>query len=499
LEYDPVDQLVGATLRDSVAGTLLKRFVYGYDHAGNRTSESVGTSSASSVSSAKVNHLNQLTNTVAGSGPVRFTGYLNEPGQSVTVGTNAAQIKQTTNFTGSAELAVGTNTVAVKATDYSGNSTTNSYQIVVTNNGVAKTLKYDLNGNLTNAFTVTETNVYEWDGADRMVAVNVMTASATNRSEFTYDGLGRRTRILELTNGVGQSTNVFMWVGTELSEERDSTGATVTKRFFEQGEQISGTAYFYTRDHLGSIREMTDGSGNVRARYDFDPYGRKTKISGDLEASFGYTGHYWHQNSRLWLTLHRAYDSETARWISRDPIAEEGGLNLYAYVNNNPINGIDPLGLAVYPPDFVGPLLPSDVRLPQELRDNYIAARDYLNNRGIKPGGKNQASCWGVNSVVGMFMGTPPSGWERRFERRERWAGDQTFGLVNTYYDHWTIVYTAPTKDKVVFDFWGNLPPASPYSVFRDKYPIFKRDTHIPNDNKPCNYEYLDIIDPAHQ
>ena len=39
LEYDPVDQLVGATMRDSVAGTLLKKFVYGYDSAGNRTSE----------------------------------------------------------------------------------------------------------------------------------------------------------------------------------------------------------------------------------------------------------------------------------------------------------------------------------------------------------------------------------------------------------------------------------------------------------------------------
>jgi RHS repeat-associated protein len=131
---------------------------------------------------------------------------------------------------------------------------------------------------------------------------------------------------------------------SSTAEERDATG-NVTKRFFGAGEQIGGVNYYYTTDHLGSVREMTDATGAVRARYEYDPYGRQTKIGGDLEADFGFTGFYRHQASGLNLTLFRAYDAELGRWTTRDPIAEEGGLNLYAYVMGDPINLVDPLGL----------------------------------------------------------------------------------------------------------------------------------------------------------
>jgi RHS repeat-associated protein len=111
------------------------------------------------------------------------------------------------------------------------------------------------------------------------------------------------------------------------------------------GEQIAGANYYFTTDHLGSIREMTDSSGAVRARYEYDPYGRLTKVSGDLESDFGFTGFYRHQASGLNLTLFRAYDADLGRWVNRDPIAEMGGLNLYAYCMNDPLNSYDPLGL----------------------------------------------------------------------------------------------------------------------------------------------------------
>ena len=66
------------------------------------------------------------------------------------------------------------------------------------------------------------------------------------------------------------------------------------RAFFPQGEQGGALNYFYNRDHLGSVRELTDTAGAVRARYDYDPYGRRTKVAGDLDADFGYTGHYQH-------------------------------------------------------------------------------------------------------------------------------------------------------------------------------------------------------------
>jgi len=136
----------------------------------------------------------------------------------------------------------------------------------------------------------------------------------------------------------------FVWCGTELCEERDATGATVTKRFFGQGEQIAGTNYFFTRDHLGSVREMTDSSGTIQARYDYDPYGRRTKVQGDLDADSGFTGHYFHAVSGLHLALYRAYDADMGRWLNRDPLSEAGGLNLYDYVGNSPINAVDLYG-----------------------------------------------------------------------------------------------------------------------------------------------------------
>ena len=92
---------------------------------------------------------------------------------------------------------------------------------------------------------------------------------------------------------------------------------------------------------------MIDGGGNIRARYDYDPYGRRTKLQGDLDADFGFTGYYVHQPSGRQLALYRAYDADVGRFINRGPIGERGGLNLYDYVGNDPIRYYDPLGLAI--------------------------------------------------------------------------------------------------------------------------------------------------------
>lgn len=174
------------------------------------------------------------------------------------------------------------------------------------------------------------------------------------RSEFTYDGLGRRVKIVEKNfSGSVISTKQFVWLGMQIAEERDGNN-NVTKQFFAQGQRdVTGSAsYFYTRDHLGSVREMTDSTGAIRARYSYDPYGRMTVVypaSGlpSPASDFGYTGHYYHAASGLCLAPYRAYDPNTARWLSRDPIAENGGVNLYGYVGNNPMSWYDQLGLTI--------------------------------------------------------------------------------------------------------------------------------------------------------
>ena len=246
-----------------------------------------------------------------------------------------------TNFRGYASVTQGTNNVPIVATNLNGYPTTNTFQVVIPPTSGSYT--YDLNGNLTNDGTRT----FEWDAKNEMTAINYIAGPNNgNRTEFTYNGAGGRVKIVEKTGGVnGTITSTKQYV---FGEERDASN-TVLKRFFAQGEQriVSGvtTNYFYTKDHLGSIREMIDSSGTIQARYSYDPYGRRTKISGSLDCDFGFTGHYYHATSGLCLALFRAYDPNLGRWINRDPSGEGSGLNLYAYCADNPINLIDQSGL----------------------------------------------------------------------------------------------------------------------------------------------------------
>jgi RHS repeat-associated protein len=150
--------------------------------------------------------------------------------------------------------------------------------------------------------------------------------------------------------GTATSVRRYVWAdGTQPAEERDGSN-TVLRRFYPEGEQAPGAAgpsdrLFYAKDHLGSVRDVTDAAGVLRARYDYDFWGKRTRLSGDVNTAVGYTGHHHHGKSGLVLTWYRAYEPDTGRWLSRDPIEEDGGLNLYGYVFNNPINLWDPLGL----------------------------------------------------------------------------------------------------------------------------------------------------------
>jgi len=105
------------------------------------------------------------------------------------------------------------------------------------------------------------------------------------------------------------------------------------------------TNYFYTKDHLGSICEAVGPAGLLATRYNYDPYGQRAVVQENFQTTLGFTGDFVHHESGLYLTWLRPFDSSSGRWLSRDPIAESGGINLYAYVGNSPMINTDPFGV----------------------------------------------------------------------------------------------------------------------------------------------------------
>lgn len=158
-----------------------------------------------------------------------------------------------------------------------------------------------------------------------------------------------------------------------MCEARNASG-TVTAQYFVWGQTISGSSYFYTKDHLGSVHELTNSSGTIQAQYSYNAYGRDMLLQGSNLSDFQFGGYYTHQPSGLSLTTARAYNCSWGQWLSRDPVSETirlvppmnfgiidpittakvlgigkaeilAGPNLYAYVRNNPLLYTDRSGL----------------------------------------------------------------------------------------------------------------------------------------------------------
>ncbi len=337
LEYDAANRLSNATLSGSSIAT--KRQLWGYDDAGNRVSEQTD----SAVGGSSFNALNQLSGQQGG-GQITLRGQIDKPG-TVTVNGQPANTKGDGTFTSKVQVAPGNNTVTVAAADLNGNSVTHNYQISTTAAVANRTLIYDQDGNLTDDGTHT----YEWDPLDRLTAINY--TGTNQRTEFSYDGFWRRAQVLEKTGGTVTKSTKLLWASGEAQplEERDGSTNAVLCRYYDQGKQIGGTSYYFTRDHLGSVRDLVDGTGNLVARYDYDLWGKQTQTFGNIDAGVGFAGLSFHAASGLSLTPYRAYSADLGRWMSRDPLpraeVSADGPNLYAYVGSDPLNKVDPSGL----------------------------------------------------------------------------------------------------------------------------------------------------------
>lgn len=223
-----------------------------------------------------------------------------------------------------------------------GNNTTN-YTYDAANKMLtagSSTFTYDDKGNTTRIVAGTITTDYTWDLQNRMTQWS-KTSQTTETYLYNADG----TRVRKTPNG-GTQTDFLLDMG-EIAEE--ITGSSIAS-YVGPGliSKISGTTRaIYHSDGVGSTRAISDENEAVAQAEIFDAYGNRLAPSGSTP-SFGFAGQYRYYADATGLDYLKAryYDPSDGSFLSRDPIGLNGGLNLYAYMDGDPVNGVDPLGLS---------------------------------------------------------------------------------------------------------------------------------------------------------
>lgn len=200
---------------------------------------------------------------------------------------------------------------------------------------------YDLDGNLATVTDAGNTTTYTWNARNQLMGISAPGFAAS----FTYDSFGRRTG--RTVQGV-----VTNYVYDGLNPVQEKAGATVTANlltgmgideFFTRTDGV-GTRGLFT-DALGSTVALGDGTGTLQTQYTYEPFGYVSQTGQANTNSYKYTGRE-DDGSGLYYYRGRYYHPRLQRFISEDPIGFNGGdMNVYAYVQNDPMNGIDPLGL----------------------------------------------------------------------------------------------------------------------------------------------------------
>ena len=213
----------------------------------------------------------------------------------------------------------------------------------VVSGGSTTTYVYDRNGNARSNTVGGATTAYGYDTENRLTSIT----SAGSTTSFGYSAEGKRM------NRVASGTTTYFgydYAGVSGSDdvvaEFSSTGAILTTyvhgpRVDEPLGMKQATWSFYSRDGLGSVTRLTDGTGGTLATYRYNAFGAIRLQTGSSN-TYGFTSR--ENEATLLYYRTRYYDPSTGRFTSLDSAGLCAGYNRYAYVGNNPANRIDPSG-----------------------------------------------------------------------------------------------------------------------------------------------------------
>ena len=219
--------------------------------------------------------------------------------------------------------------------------------------GVTNSPLHDVDGNLTNDGV----RAYAWNGENRLIKTESAASvpdAAKVKVENLYDYMGRRVRKTvssDYSGGSYTTTNVttYVWDGFNIIAEMCDAGYT---NWYTWGLDLSGSlqgaggiggllartrssdtqTVFFCYDGNGNVVQLLDASDatNVLAAYEYGPFGGVSTMSGTEATNnfLRFSTKYWDTETGLGYWGFRFYSPELGRWLSRDPIGEEGGLNL---------------------------------------------------------------------------------------------------------------------------------------------------------------------------
>jgi RHS repeat-associated protein len=239
--------------------------------------------------------------------------------------------------------------------DLAGNRLTAGASSFTYSNNRLACVAHDTAGNITNMVRGGVTLALSWNTQGQLTSVSTNGVFAES---YAYDPLGRRSS----TTG-GGGTICHIYDGAQCVVDVSSAGTPLRSYTWGQGldnllavtvfSTGATNTYYAVKDHLGSVQALVDAQGQIVESYACDVWGNTTIRASDLSpltsSQFGnrfmFQGREYSTATGFYNFRARWYAPTIGRWLSKDPIGLEGGLNLYVFCGNDPVNFTDPMGL----------------------------------------------------------------------------------------------------------------------------------------------------------